>query len=83
MANAHAARVLAQRDVWAREAAALTAATAELHAAAADPLRGGVHESDCLAREGGPCVRHLQACEARQKRLRAALVAVGVHVPAP
>ena len=80
MANAHAARVFAHRDVWGRVAAA-EQADAELLAAAVDLLCGGVHDGDCVAQEGGPCVRHLQACEARRKRLRGALVAAGVPVP--
>jgi hypothetical protein len=81
MASAHAARVLAQRDAWAREAAAADARAAEVHAAAADLLRGGVHEGDCVSQEGGPCLLHLEALEQRAKRLRRALVAVGVPVP--
>ena len=55
--------------------------TSELHAAAADVLRGGAHEGDCVAQPLGPCVRHLQVFEARLERLRRALVAAGVPVP--
>lgn len=53
----------------------------ELADAAADSLRAGEHEGVCTNFENPylPCNLHLEACDKRNRRLHAALLALGVE----